>query len=185
MEKIPVIQPVKEAKEFSSIDEFNVFYNDHKDEFEEQTTCMLNKKYKVPGFRITKIKGEVKLKNIPESRKTALDKVNAANDRIFTLENKLNNIITAFNNVIDKCNAVTSEVKLLRNKIAELESKPSVIVKEAPKPEPIHEAPPKPAIEPEKKVKLNDSAPYPQKREIAPKRPGQMMDSALAWLNGG
>ena len=184
MEKIPVIQPVKEAKEFSSIDEFNVFYNDHKDEFEEETTCMLNKKYKIPGFRITKIKGEVKLKNVPESRKTALDRVNAANDRILALEEKVNKIIQAFNNVIDKCNAVTSEVKLLRSKIAEMEKKPSVIVKEAPKPEPIREVPPKP-IEPEKKVVLNDSAPYPMKRDVAPRVPGQMMDSALAWLNGG
>ena len=63
MQKIPVIAPVKDIKEFKTIDEFNVFYNDHRNEFESLTTCMLNKKYKIPGYKITKIQGEVKLKN--------------------------------------------------------------------------------------------------------------------------
>ena len=188
MQKIPVIQPVKSFKEFASIDEFNVFYNDHRDEFERETTCMLNKRYKIPGFRITKIQGEVKLKNIPESRKTALDRVNAAQDRILMLEEKMNSFIDAMNDIVDKCNTASQEVKALKKKVQELENTPRVVIHETPKPEPKPEPviePPRPVPkreEPREKQKFDDNGPNVSKPV---RRPGQMMDTALAWLNGG
>ena len=58
---IEVIQPYKpQPIQFSSPDEFNMYYNKHKDDFNE-TTYKLNVKYKIPGFKITKLKGELKL----------------------------------------------------------------------------------------------------------------------------
>ena len=58
---IEVIQPYKpQPIQFASPDEFNIYYNKHADEFNE-TTYKLNVKYKIPGFKITKLKGELKL----------------------------------------------------------------------------------------------------------------------------
>ena len=58
---IEVIQPYKpQPIQFATPDEFNIYYNKHADEFNE-TTYKLNVKYKIPGFKITKIKGELKL----------------------------------------------------------------------------------------------------------------------------
>ncbi len=58
---IEVIQPYKpQPIQFASPDEFNMYYNKHADEFNE-TTYKLNVKYKIPGFKITKLKGELKL----------------------------------------------------------------------------------------------------------------------------
>ena len=104
MEKIPLIEPVKERKEFGSVDEFNIFYNEHKDEFNTLTTCKLNKKYHVPGYRITKIKGVVSLKNIPESRITFQDKLEALNERMTNVETKVNTILKRMNEIIDTVN---------------------------------------------------------------------------------
>ena len=58
---IEVIQPYKpEVIQFSSPDDFNIYYSKHSDDFNE-TTYKLNVKYKIPGFKITKLKGELKL----------------------------------------------------------------------------------------------------------------------------
>lgn len=58
---IEVIQPYKpQPIQFSSPDDFNIYYNKHKEDFND-TTYKLNVKYKIPGFKITKIKGEMKL----------------------------------------------------------------------------------------------------------------------------
>ena len=58
---IEVIQPYKpQPIQFATPDEFNIYYNKHADEFNE-TTYKLNVKYKIPGFKITKLKGELKL----------------------------------------------------------------------------------------------------------------------------
>ena len=60
---LKIIKPVqKYVKEFESPEEFNVFYAKNKDEIDSQTTHMLNKKYRIKGLVITKIKGELCLK---------------------------------------------------------------------------------------------------------------------------
>ena len=61
---LKVIEPVKTPlKEFEGPDEFNLYYHKHKDEIDSQTTHILNRKYKINGYRITKIKGVLCLKN--------------------------------------------------------------------------------------------------------------------------
>ena len=197
MKKIPVIEPVKDTKEFSSIDEFNVFYNEHKDEFEKQTTCKLNKKYKIPGYKITKIQGTVKLKNIPESRKTALDKVNAASDRITFLEQSFNSLAEGYNDIASKFNNTLREVRELRQIVTDLNDKISTMEKQkttATK-EPISIPhfmedeydteddipPPQPKPSKPEKVKFDDNGSN-MKRNASPRKPGQMMDTARAWL---
>ena len=60
---LKVIEPIKNyIKEFNSPVEFNLWYAKHKEEVDSLTTHKLNKMYKIDGYRITKIKGELMLK---------------------------------------------------------------------------------------------------------------------------
>ena len=60
---LKIIEPIKSPlKEFDSVDEFNIYYHKHKDEMDSETTHSLNKKFKINGYRITKIKGVLCLK---------------------------------------------------------------------------------------------------------------------------
>ena len=91
--KIKVIKPVTESTTFETVDEFNEYYASNKNIFEENTTCKLNKMFKIEGFKITKIKGVVSLKSIPQSRVTALMKIEDLTKRINVIEDRINQII--------------------------------------------------------------------------------------------
>lgn len=65
---ITVLAPVTAyEKEFNTIDEFNVYYMKNRDDFNKQTTNMLNKKFHINGYKITKIKGELCLRKFDPS----------------------------------------------------------------------------------------------------------------------
>jgi hypothetical protein len=49
-------------KTFESNAAFNDYVNEHKEEFDGKSTCALNRLYKIPGYRISRDKGELKLK---------------------------------------------------------------------------------------------------------------------------
>ena len=71
---VKVVEPIRTPmKEFNSVDEFNLFYHNHKDEMMETTTHRLNKMYKINGYRITKIRGELCLKKVREAVKQKSD----------------------------------------------------------------------------------------------------------------
>ena len=71
---VKVVEPIQSPmKEFNSVDEFNLFYHNHKDEMMETTTHRLNKMYKINGYRITKIRGELCLKKVREAVKQKSD----------------------------------------------------------------------------------------------------------------
>ena len=60
---IKVIEPIrKPLKEFALVNDFNIYYHKHKEEMDAETTHVLNKKYHINGYRITKIKGVLCLK---------------------------------------------------------------------------------------------------------------------------
>ena len=95
--KIKVIKPVTESTTFETVDEFNEYYASNKNIFEENTTCKLNKMFKIEGFKITNIKGVVSLKSIPQSRVTALMKIEDSTKRINVIEDRINQIIAVLN----------------------------------------------------------------------------------------
>ena len=71
---VKVVEPIQSPmKEFNNVDEFNLFYHNHKDEMMETTTHRLNKMYKINGYRITKIRGELCLKKVREAVKQKSD----------------------------------------------------------------------------------------------------------------
>ena len=67
---VKILQPVTTyIKTFKTVDEFNLFYNKNKAELDAQTTQMLNKKYFVEGYRLTKIKNELMLRKYDDTMK--------------------------------------------------------------------------------------------------------------------
>ena len=61
-EPLEVIEPFKpEVIKFTNTEDFNTYYSKHADEFTDLTTQKLNIKYKIPGYRLTKKQGELKL----------------------------------------------------------------------------------------------------------------------------
>ena len=101
---IPLIEPIKEKREFSTPEEFDKYYQAHKKELEEKTTHKLNKMFNIPGYRITKIKGVLSLKNIPQSRITSTMKIETLELKVNEMKDRLNQCINAINDCIDKIN---------------------------------------------------------------------------------
>ena len=115
--EMKIIEPIrKPLKEFENPDEFNMYYHKHKDEIDNQTTHMLNRKYKINGYKITKLKGVLCMKKIgknyyqqscqPQSgyqrncQDSADEEINKNNEliaRITTIEQRINEIIDYLN----------------------------------------------------------------------------------------
>ena len=110
---LKIIGPIKSPlKEFDSVDEFNIYYHKHKEEMDTETTHSLNKKFKINGYRITKIKGVLCLKKDrivkPEEEKGLMSPgseipqcetptISEIIERIQKLEETVNKIIDVLN----------------------------------------------------------------------------------------
>ena len=115
--KVPTIQPIKEKRTFNSVEDFNAYYNEHEDFFQRTTTCKLNKMFEVPGYKITKLQGVVSLKNIPESRVTANDRIEKLSNRVLNLEEMMNKCIKTVNETVTKTNTALEELHRLRDSL--------------------------------------------------------------------
>ena len=61
IEPLEVIEPYHpQIIQFESIEDFNTYYSKHQNDFNE-TTHKLNKKYKIPGYKLTNLKGKLKI----------------------------------------------------------------------------------------------------------------------------
>ena len=105
---VKVVEPIRTPmKEFNSVDEFNLFYHNHKDEMMETTTHRLNKMYKINGYRITKIRGELCLKKVREVVKQksgdGIDGGDGVDDTV-DIETRLQRLEEAVNEIIDALN---------------------------------------------------------------------------------
>ena len=61
--KLEVVQPYNpQVIHFDTPDDFNAYYNKHQDDFNDNiSTYKLNVKYKIPGFKLSKIQGQLKV----------------------------------------------------------------------------------------------------------------------------
>ena len=101
VEHIPLIEPIKEKREFASPAEFDAYYQEHKEELSDKTTHKLNKMFVIPGYRVTKIKGVLSLKNIPQSRVTSTMKIDTLEEKTNEMKDRLNLCINTINKVLD------------------------------------------------------------------------------------
>ena len=105
--ELKVIEPIKNyIKEFNSPVEFNLWYAKHKEEVDSLTTHKLNKMYKIDGYRITKIKGELMLKidrNVKDKTLNDEESVDI-HEEINELRNEIKNIKDTVNHLIEFIN---------------------------------------------------------------------------------
>ena len=108
IEPIEVIEPYNpQIVEFESVDDFNIYYSTHKDEFNNMTTQKLNTKYKIPGYRLTKKENNLKLIKDYYKRKnenikmdtTGANDIKALLNRITLLEKQVENISAFLSNM--------------------------------------------------------------------------------------
>ena len=98
--EIKVIEPIKNyLKEFNSPVEFNLWYAKNKDEVNKLTTHKLNKMYHIVGYRITKIKGVLMLKEDTENRhpKISIDDVEELKCEMEKIKETVNKLINFIN----------------------------------------------------------------------------------------
>ena len=103
--EIKVIEPIKNyLKEFNTPEEFNLWYAKNKDEVDKLTTHKLNKMYHIVGYRITKIKGELMLK---EDKKIKDEEIKSDDlpSKIISLENEIVKIKSTVNKLIEIINS--------------------------------------------------------------------------------
>ena len=115
LKPLEVIEPYKpQIITFETIDEFNLYYNRHLDEFANMTTQKLNMKYKIPGYRITEPANSERLKLIKDYRQRSNpvsepeninsygtineDTLNELIQRIIALENQVEHITKYLSN---------------------------------------------------------------------------------------
>ena len=112
LKPLEVIEPYKpQIITFETIDEFNLYYNRHLDEFANMTTQKLNMKYKIPGYRITQTGPDKKLKLIKDYFKRKAEHetynefgtineetLNELIQRIIALENQVEHITKYLSN---------------------------------------------------------------------------------------
>ena len=86
---LKVLEPIKmDVKTFNDKQEFEMFFNSHREEFESSTTTKLNRMYRIPGYRITRQKNQLCLKKdyTKANSKEVLDEMEIAD----SIQDKLN-----------------------------------------------------------------------------------------------
>ena len=120
---LKVIEPIKiDVKTFQDKQEFELFYNSHKNEFENCTTTKLNRMYKIPGYRITRQKEELCLKkDYTKNNKQESDDDHS--QRFDELKDEINKIISEiklnFNSEITKINTRIKKIEKIINQQTE------------------------------------------------------------------
>ncbi len=97
---LKILEPIRAPlKEFESAEAFMKYFEKHHEEMDKETTCKLNKMYKIPGLWITKIKGQLCLKKPPKSSKSVEPTVDLDDllSRVEQLEETMQKIIDVLN----------------------------------------------------------------------------------------
>ena len=120
---LKVIEPIQiDVKTFQDKNEFEMFYNSHKNEFENCTTTKLNRMYKIPGYRITRQKEVLCLKkdytknNKQESDDDNIQKFDELKDELTKL---IEEVKLYFNSEIAKINTRYKKIENIFNQQTE------------------------------------------------------------------
>ena len=120
---LKVIEPIQiDVKTFQDKNEFEMFYNSHKNEFENCTTTKLNRMYKIPGYRITRQKEVLCLKkDYTKNNKQESDDDNS--QKFDELKDELTKMIEEvklyFNSEIAKINTRYKKIEKIINQQTE------------------------------------------------------------------
>ena len=99
VKSIRIIGEPEDVIEFESVDDFNKYYSEHLEEF-DKPSVKLNKKYKIPGYTLTKVEKETCLKKVTKNKTT----------EILDLQNKYKSMAEAFNQLSEEVQAVVKHL---------------------------------------------------------------------------
>ena len=104
-EPIKIIEPFKSDELlFENPDDFTEYYRTHEDEFKGISTVLLNRKYKIPGYRITQSKKtkELSLRKDYYGGRTQSETTDSECEaRIAKIESELSDLSQEINNIIN------------------------------------------------------------------------------------
>lgn len=107
---LKIIEPIKvDIKTFQNEQEFEDYYNLNKKALDESTTTKLNRMFKIPGYRITRVKNELCLKK--DYNKKVEPSENDIRNEIEELKKEIQNIKDI---LIDKSHITKINVKLAK-----------------------------------------------------------------------
>lgn len=96
--KLNVIEPFNpEVIQCESKEDFSTIINSDIEKYNAMTTHKLNKLFNIPGYRITKIKGEISLRKIKDNAPTDIDN---------HIQEEIDKIYDAFNALSDQVQAI-------------------------------------------------------------------------------
>ena len=96
----------EDVKEFQTKEEFMKYYEIHKTEIDKQSTCFLNKKFKIDGFHLGREKGILKLIPLNLYRPSEYQinqENNLLNIKIDALNAKIDNLSKQLSQLIHAC----------------------------------------------------------------------------------
>ena len=123
VEDIP-IRGFKKYKvvEFQSVDEFNDFHKKHLDELEADTTTVLNRKYKIPGFIISRATqkigkdeegNDITKKILTLRRDGRVSKLKEEEKRLIDIEEKIDEFDEKISKMTDAINTIGEQLNAL------------------------------------------------------------------------
>ena len=97
---IRIIEPFQpEVIECENVEDFSEIINANKEKYDEYTTQKLNKTFKIPGYKVTKIDGEISLRSIKPC-----EQLNGKGNH--KIKEEINNIKEAFNQLSEQFDAI-------------------------------------------------------------------------------
>ena len=100
-EPIKIIEPFKSDELlFENPDDFTEYYRTHEDEFKGISTVLLNRKYKIPGYRITQSKKTKELSLRKDYYGGRAQSETDIENRIAKIESELSDLSQEINNII-------------------------------------------------------------------------------------
>ena len=97
---------IKEVFECENKEDFSEIINSNINRYNEMSTQKLNQMFKVPGYKVTKIKGEIGLRTIKACEMNKSDDVS----RIDKIEKEIQIIKDAFNQMSEQLDLIKHEV---------------------------------------------------------------------------
>ena len=119
---LKILEPIQlDVKTFQDKQEFELFFNSHRDEFENSTTTKLNRMYKIPGYRITRQKDQLCLKKDYTKKENKESKSEDDSGRYQELFEKISELEEKFENIsLPDVSKLETQIKLIQAKIKKM-----------------------------------------------------------------
>ena len=111
--QLRIIEPFNptEKIECEDKDDFIQIINNDIEKYNSMTTQKLNKIFIIPGYKVTKIKGEICLRAIKENVNNENNELNELHSEIFQLKKDIRDIKDAFNQLSEQMDVIKKYIQ--------------------------------------------------------------------------